>query len=38
MAEKPKEWTWLDLLNETRQDQEKLLRIMLKYQRGADIF
>lgn len=38
MAEKPNEWTWLDLLNETRQDQEKLLRIMLKYQRGADIF
>jgi hypothetical protein len=38
MAEKPRNWTWLDLLNETRQDQETLLRIMLKYQRGADIF
>lgn len=38
MAEKPNAWTWLDLLNETRQDQEQLLRIMLKYQRGADIF
>lgn len=38
MAEKPKEWTWLDLLNETRQDHATLLRTMLKYHRGADIF
>ena len=38
MDVKPKEWTWLDLLNETRQDQETLLRIMLRYQRGSDIY
>lgn len=38
MAEKPKAWTWTDLLNETRRSQEELLRTMLQYHRGADIF
>lgn len=38
MAEKPKAWTWTDLLNETRRSQEDLLRTMLQYHRGADIF
>lgn len=38
MAEKPKSWTWTDLLNETRRSQEDLLRTMLQYHRGADIF
>lgn len=38
MAEKPKDWTWTDLLNETRRSQEDLLRTMLRYHRGADIF
>lgn len=38
MAEKGKRWTWSDLINETRQDQETLLRIMLRYHKGADIF
>lgn len=38
MAEKPGAWTWTDLLNETRRSQEDLLRNMLQYHRGADIF
>lgn len=38
MATKPKRWTWADLLEETRKDNDTLLATALKYGRGANLF
>ncbi len=38
MATKPKQWTWADLLEETRKDNDTLLATALKYSRGTNLF
>lgn len=38
MATKPKQWTWAELLQEIRQDNDTLLAMALKYSRGTNLF
>ncbi|GAA5628155.1 hypothetical protein Brsp05_03451 [Brucella sp. NBRC 12953] len=38
MATRPKQWTWAELLQETRQDNDSLLATALKYSRGTNLF
>ncbi|MDH7792560.1 type IV secretion system DNA-binding domain-containing protein [Ochrobactrum sp. AN78] len=38
MATKPKQWTWAELLQETRQDNDTLLATALKFSRGTNLF
>ena len=38
MATNPGKWTWADLLEETRKDNETLLATALKYSRGTNLF
>lgn len=38
MATKPGKWTWADLLEETRKDNDTLLATALKYSKGTNLF